>query len=161
MSAAGFTPSQRVRISRRFILPALACIVLIAAGIAAAEMLAPGPIDMTWNTIDGGGGSSTGPGGLELDGTIGQPDANMVPLTAGTLQLVGGFWPGAGPAVNPCPSDIAPSGGNGVVNVADLLAVITSWGACPPGSCPADINHDNVVNVADLLAVINAWGPCP
>jgi len=25
----------------------------------------------------------------------------------------------------------------------------------------ADINHDGLVNVADLLAVLNSWGPCP
>jgi len=28
------------------------------------------------------------------------------------------------------PADIAPPGGNGVVNVQDLLAVISAWGAC-------------------------------
>ena len=31
----------------------------------------------------------------------------------------------------PCPADIAPPGGNGTVNVNDLLAVINAWGACP------------------------------
>jgi alpha-tubulin suppressor-like RCC1 family protein len=38
-------------------------------------------------------------------------------------------WPGA--AINPCPADMAPSNGDGMVNVADLLKVINSWGACP------------------------------
>ena len=68
----------------------------------------------------------------------------------------------------PCPADIAPGSGNGIVNVDDLLAVINSWGACAnPNACPADIapagppQGDDVVNVDDLLAVINAWGPCP
>jgi hypothetical protein len=60
-----------------------------------------------------------------------------------------------------CPADI---GGDGQVNIDDLLAVITSWGPCP--SCPADIEPaatggDNVVNVDDMVAVINHWGPCP
>jgi hypothetical protein len=65
----------------------------------------------------------------------------------------------------PCPADIAPPGGDGAVNVNDLLAVINAWGPCPTsGPCPADIappGGDGTVNVNDLLAVINAWGPCP
>ena len=52
---------------------------------------------------------------------------------------------------------------DGIVNVADLLAVIGAWGPCVnPDNCPADIaplpNGDDVVNVADLLAVISHWG---
>jgi sugar lactone lactonase YvrE len=62
-----------------------------------------------------------------------------------------------------CPADI--SGGDSIVNVADLLAVINAWGPCiHPNNCPPDIappGGDNVVNVADLLMVINSWGPCP
>jgi len=61
-----------------------------------------------------------------------------------------------------CEGDIAPPGppmGDGTVNVADLLAVIGSWGQT--GDPPADINGDHIVNVADLLAVIGAWGACP
>jgi hypothetical protein len=67
--------------------------------------------------------------------------------------------------VAPCPADIAPPGGNSIVNVEDLLAVIAAWGACiDPRSCPADIapvGGNDVVNVEDLLAVISAWGSCP
>lgn len=50
--------------------------------------------------------------------------------------------------------------GDGQVNVTDLLAVITSWGNCPPlpANCSADVNHDGLVNVADLLMVITNWG---
>ena len=48
--------------------------------------------------------------------------------------------------------------GDGVVNVLDLLTVISHWGNCPAGAaCGADLSHDNVVNVADLLMVINNW----
>ncbi len=64
--------------------------------------------------------------------------------------------------VSICPADIAPPGGNGQVNVGDLLAIINSWGPCANcAACAADINHDCNVNVSDLLAVITAWGPCP
>lgn len=49
---------------------------------------------------------------------------------------------------------------DGVVNVTDLLSVITSWGSCGPCNtpCPADVNHNGTVNVADLLLVISDWG---
>jgi len=61
----------------------------------------------------------------------------------------------------PCPADIAPekSGGDGVVNVDDLLLVINNW-AAGAGNV-ADVNGDLTVNVDDLLAVINGWGVCP
>lgn len=68
------------------------------------------------------------------------------------------------PPPPPCPADIFPPGGNGVVNVSDLLAVINAWGPCPqpcPPGCAADIVQNCAVNVSDLLAVINAWGACP
>jgi hypothetical protein len=57
--------------------------------------------------------------------------------------------------------DIVPPGGNGVVDVDDLLAIINAWGPCPPGTiddCPEDLTANGVVNVDDLLIVINAWG---
>lgn len=61
--------------------------------------------------------------------------------------------------VNACVADVT---NNGAVDVADLLSVITAWGACAnPVSCPSDVNDDNQVNVADLLSVINGWGTCP
>lgn len=45
--------------------------------------------DLSWWTVDGGGGTSTG-GNLELTGTVGQPDAGAA--AGGTLTLGGGFW---------------------------------------------------------------------
>ena len=48
-----------------------------------------GGYDLTWNTIDGGGGTSTG-GAYTLSGTIGQPDAGT--LSGGVYTLNGGFW---------------------------------------------------------------------
>ena len=45
--------------------------------------------DITWWTVDGGGGTSTG-GGYTLSGTIGQPDAGT--MTGGGYTLAGGFW---------------------------------------------------------------------
>ncbi len=54
------------------------------------------------------------------------------------------------------PGDVT---GDGLVNVFDLLAVISAWGPCPqPQNCPADLTGDGTVNVADLLFVIGHWG---
>jgi hypothetical protein len=63
-----------------------------------------------------------------------------------------------------CAADIAEN--DGVVNIDDLLAVISAWGPCPapPAACPANIASGgasaNAVDIDDLLAVISAWGPC-
>lgn len=45
---------------------------------------------ITWSTIDGGGGTSTG-GVYSVSGTIGQHDAGG-PLTNGQYSVTGGFW---------------------------------------------------------------------
>ncbi len=42
-----------------------------------------------WQTIDGGGGTSTG-GVYSVSGTIGQPDAGT--MSGGNYVLQGGFW---------------------------------------------------------------------
>jgi hypothetical protein len=50
-----------------------------------------GQFELSWSTIDGGGGRSSG-GQFTLNGTIGQPDAGV--LTGGNFKLEGGFWSG-------------------------------------------------------------------
>jgi len=69
-------------------------LVVISLGQAAsmtrvASAQSGGGYDLTWNTIDGGGGTSTG-GAYTLSGTIGQPDAGT--LSGGAYTLNGGFW---------------------------------------------------------------------
>lgn len=54
-----------------------------------------------------------------------------------------------------CVADIT---GDGVVNVSDLLSILSVWGSCE--GCEDDINSDGVVNITDLLVVIGEWGPC-
>lgn len=46
--------------------------------------------------------------------------------------------------------------GDGLVNVTDLLMLLSSWGTCV--ACPADINGDNMINVTDLLILLGHWG---
>jgi hypothetical protein len=47
--------------------------------------------------------------------------------------------------------------GDGDVDVDDLLAVILTWGECPPGPCPADVDGSGTVDVDDLVIVILSW----
>ena len=49
--------------------------------------------------------------------------------------------------------------GSGIVDVADLLSVVSGWGACDPG-CLGDINGDDSIGTDDLLMVISSWGLC-
>ncbi len=58
--------------------------------------------------------------------------------------------------VQSCPGDV---NHDGMVDVLDLIAVLSAWGAC--GGCDEDINGDGVVDVLDLLIVLSNWGPCP
>ena len=78
----------------------IALALLLAPVTLAAAQSGGGPstllgtdYDLTWNTIDSGGGASLG-GGYTLNGTAGQPDAGG-PLSGGGYTLIGGFWSGA------------------------------------------------------------------
>lgn len=55
-----------------------------------------------------------------------------------------------------CPADL---NDDMTVNVLDLIALLTSWGACL--DCGADLNADDLVNVDDLLILLGSWGACP
>lgn len=68
------------------ILVALMFIMITSLAVAQTG----GVFDLTWSTVDGGGGSSSG-GGYALSGTIGQADAGS--LSGGNFTLNGGFWP--------------------------------------------------------------------
>jgi hypothetical protein len=72
-----------------------ACLGLLLAGGALAqpgdEMPRAG-YDLTWWTVDGGGGTLASGPGYALSGTAGQPDAGL--LSGPGYRLAGGFWPG-------------------------------------------------------------------
>lgn len=76
-------------IRNRMILP-IVLLAVVSAGPALAQTY-----DLSWHTIDGGGMMDSAGGAFALSGAIGQPDANSfaAPMTGGTFQLVGGFWP--------------------------------------------------------------------
>jgi hypothetical protein len=76
---------------RRILLIAGVIALLLATTLAGAKTLAQegGGFELSWSTIDGGGGLSSG-GGYALNGTIGQSDTGI--SSGGGFQLRGGFW---------------------------------------------------------------------
>ena len=75
------------------VLLSLAPAVQSAASIAGGLTIAPGAgYELSWYSIDGGGGMFSTGGGYSLGGTIGQPDAGT--LSGGSYALQGGFWSG-------------------------------------------------------------------
>src|SRR5262245_29183741 len=80
---------QTTHLHRRLTLTLLVAAIL-GAGAALAQT--GGGYDLSWSTIDGGGGSSAG-GGYQLTGALGQPDAGTT-LSGGGYSLSGGFWGG-------------------------------------------------------------------
>jgi len=68
--------------------------LLAGAGLVLAQV--GGGYDLTWSTVDGGGGTCSTGGGYALGGTAGQPDAGT--LGGGGYTLGGGFWKGGLPS---------------------------------------------------------------
>jgi hypothetical protein len=59
-------------------------------------------------------------------------------------------------ALTPVVGPAADLNGDGVVDGADLAALLASWG---PGSVPADLNGDGTVDGADLAILLASWTP--
>ena len=148
---------ERVAWTYKVLVPALCCPFLLTA-------MADGPrgadFDVSWYTLDGGGGTSTG-GDFALSGTIGQPDAGT--MTGGDFELAGGFWPGVTVSQpEPCEGD---ANGDGTVDPLDSGYVLARFG-CPVGtgdpSCDAaDQNGDGAVDPLDSGFVLARFGTCP
>ena len=114
------------------------CIVLV---ILVMPSRATGPYEISWYTIDGGGGTSVG-GPYVLSGTIGQPDADW--SRAGGYELLGGFWSG-GPVC--------------FVAFDDFARFADYWLA---GSDGADLNEDKMLDFLDLQLLTDFWlAYCP
>jgi hypothetical protein len=100
-----------------------------------------GPYDLSWSTIDGGGGRSSG-GTYVLTGTIGQPDAAY--SSGGDYELFGGFWPGG----LICIPDI--------VNFEDFAKFADEWLYTGP-HLAADLDGDEDVDFDDLYLFVDEW----
>ena len=80
--------------------------------------------------------------GLTIVGTGCNPDGDTEAWIATLTEL--------------CPADID---GDGLVGIADFLAVLGAWGPNP--GHPADITGDGTVGIEDFIFVLGAWGGCP
>jgi hypothetical protein len=69
---------------------ALAVLLLLVSSVSAA--VPDADYDLSWWTVDGGGGSDSCGGDYTLGGTAGQPDAGV--LIGEGYTLTGGFWGG-------------------------------------------------------------------
>jgi hypothetical protein len=118
-----------------------------------AIALAAHAFDLTWQTIDGGGGTSSSLD-LTLTGTIGQADAAPI-LSGGSFELQGGFWPGiaTGTRLPSCLGDLDRSG---TVDQTDLAILLGAW-----NTGDADLDGDGNTAQADLAIILGAWGACP
>ncbi|MBW8039571.1 MAG: hypothetical protein FVQ85_06185 [Planctomycetes bacterium] len=121
----------------RFIMLWLLCWLALAI-VAPAQ--SGGQYDLSWSTIDGGGGRSSG-GQYSLLSTIGQPDAAY--SASGDYELLGGFLPG-GPLC--------------FVNFEHFARFAEYWRE-PGTGLPADLYEDidNIVNWLDLGVFVEEW----
>jgi len=117
-------------------------IVLVAwASILALAVDVVADYKIVWQSIDGGGGQSSG-AQYVLNATIGQPDADW--CSGGDFEMLGGFRPG-GPLCFVEFSDFA--------RFADLWLV---------DDLTADVDGDEDVDFADLQSLTDYWlSYCP
>jgi len=117
------------------------------------EAAASGGFELTWFSVDGGGGTGSG-GDFVLRGTIGQPDAGD--HAGGDFTLRGGFGlPAAG--CGDCPTD---SNGSGDTEAFDLAILLGAWGPVTPDSACLDADENGFIEAFDLAVLLGSWGPC-
>lgn len=80
---------MKPKIIPRLFLLALA-LWLALGGPFSANAAPSADYDLSWYTMDGGGGMYSAGSPYQLSGGIGQPDAGT--LSGGVYQLNGGFW---------------------------------------------------------------------
>lgn len=124
--------------------------VLIIAVVTAAvspwsvSAQSNGPFSLTWSALGGGGGASEG-GDFSLMASVGLPDAGQ--LAGGSFTVSGGFWQ--------C-TLIGDFSGNGLIDVADIVAVADHWQAI--GASRFDLDGDGQVTVRDIMLAAGAFG---
>lgn len=132
-------------LSHRIPVVALTSAMLLPVFIPLASLTASAQTsDISWHTVNGGGGTSTG-GTFELGGTMGQPGAQTTPsMSGGAFELNGGFWPVTQTCY--CPGDLNGDGKKDGGDIQLFVACIISGGNC---SC-ADVDQINGIGLADV-----------
>lgn len=144
---------RRVRTSR-LIVASFALLVCSDLKTVVASDLA-----IDWWTVDGGGGMFSTGDTLDLAGTVGQPDASAV-LTAGSLELAGGFWPVFAGEDEFCYGDL---NGDNQVGLADLAELLGNYGVTSGATYEdGDLDGDGDVELSDLAELLGVYGnTCP
>lgn len=137
--------------------PVVAAIVTVAL-TGLAQSASAQPFDISWYTIDAGGGTSSA-GGFELSGTIGQHDPGV--MSGGQYTLTGGFWSGAGEAF--CYPDCDTSTGKGVLDIFDFLCFQSSFVTGESYACDCDITTGaGTCDIFDFLCFQSSFvASCP
>jgi len=112
--------------------------ILLLTAVLVLVSTANADYEISWHTIDGGGGTSGG-GIYQLTGAIGQPDAGY--HYGGNYELLGGFWVG---------------GAGCFVDFGHFARFAQYWLDTGTG-LPADLYEDDVVDLLDLREFINQW----
>jgi hypothetical protein len=108
--------------------------------------------DLSWRTIDGGGGRSTG-GSFTLSGTIGQPDARF--SSGGAFELTGGFWV---PVGTPGPGDCDGDGDLDLADYACFANCLSGPESVLGGGCSQfDLDFDGDVDLLDWAVFSSMW----
>jgi hypothetical protein len=112
--------------------------------------------ELSWFSIDGGGQILPPGAGYHLNGTIGQPDAGLTPMSGNGYELVGGFW-AVTLAEPPIPGDYD---GDGDVDQSDLGVLLSDYGCVSPPEpdCPGDIDGDGDTDQSDLGVLLANFG---
>jgi hypothetical protein len=111
-------------------------------------------------------GSGLTGGGIYALATFAEPVPTLAQIPAvyagGAFNTAGGEEANRIAAWREClsapqiPGDL---NGDGVVDGADLLILLSAWGKCDdPDACQADLNNDGAVDGADLLILLSNWG---
>jgi hypothetical protein len=132
-----------------------AALIATLAGACTALAQVGGTFDLTWNTYDCGGGTSTG-GGYTLIGTIGQPDAGS--LANAGLVCAGGFWGGAVTCYANCDnSTVSP-----ILNVGDFTCFLQRFAAADPYANCDGSTVNPILNVGDFTCFLQRFAAgCP
>jgi hypothetical protein len=129
-----------------------ACVILMGSFLVCpAPGQSGGDYDLTWSTVDGGGGISSG-GSYSLSGTTGQPDAAW--SEGGTYELLGGFWPGGPVGRCPCLGDMNNDVQIDLEDLQMVAGILLDAGSpfvlvVDQGHC-GDLNTDGQADLEDL-----------
>lgn len=131
-------------------------------GIVVNGITSPGVCTVSGSTFQDNDGGSNG-GGIH-NTNISSSDVDTSTFCGNVAVPITGNWNDLGGNSMSascsffCGGDID---ANGVVNVEDILRLLSEWGPCDGvTSCFSDQTEDGVVDVSDLLMLIANWGTC-